>query len=82
MCIFLLETNALHAFFTLKESNPTFLHCAHLLLLLSRGLVTTSSIFGHEQATRRERKILSSIVEVMEVSDNGDDFHISDENLP
>ena len=62
----------------IKESNPTTLHCAHLLLLLfgvSFQLITNMGMNKHRV---RDRKILSSIVEVSEC---GEDFHISDEDL-
>ena len=58
------------------------MHCAHLLLLLSGVSLQPIPYLGMNKHRARDRKILSSIVEVMEVSDNGDDFHISDENLP
>ena len=53
---------------TLKESYPPILHCAHLLLLLSGVSLQAIPYLGMNIHRGRDRKILSSIVEVMEVS--------------
>ena len=65
----------------LKESYLPVLHCAHLLLLLSGVSLQPIPYLAMNIHRGRDRKILSSIVEVMEVSDSEEDFHISDGNL-
>ena len=67
--------------FLLKESYLPILHCAHLLFLLSGVLLQAIPYLGMNIHRGRDRKILSSIVEVMEVSDSEENFHISDGNL-
>ena len=62
----------------LKESYPPTLHCAHLLLLLTGVSLQAIPYLGMNIHRGRDRKILSSIVEVMEVSDGKENFHISD----
>ena len=66
----------------LKESYPPIVHCTHLLLLLSGVSLKAIPYLGINIHRGRDRKILSSIVEVMEVSDSEENFHISDGNLP
>ena len=61
-----------------KESYPPTLHCARLLLLLSGVSLQAIPYLGMNIHRGRDRKILSSIVEVMEVSDSEENFHISD----
>ena len=61
-----------------KESYPPTLHCAHLLLLLSGVSLQAIPYLGMNIHHGRDRKILSSIVEFMEVSDSDENFHISD----
>ena len=68
-------------FYYLKESDPTTLHCARLLLLLSGVSFQLIPNMGMNKHRVRDRKILSSTVEVMEVSECEEDFHISDGNL-
>ena len=63
---------------SIKESYPPTLHCTHLLLLLSGVSLQAMSYLGMNIHRGRDRKILSSIVEVMEVSDSEENFHISD----
>ena len=65
----------------MKESYPPILHCAHLLLLLSGLSLQSIPYLGMNIHRGRDRKILSSIMEVMEVRDSEEDFHISDGNL-
>ena len=65
----------------LKESYPPNLQCARLLLLLSGVSIQAIPYLGMNIHRGRDRKILSSIVEVMEVSDSDENFHISDGNL-
>ena len=65
----------------IKESYPPTLHCAHLLLLLSGVSLQAIPYLGMNMHRGRDRKILSSIVEVMEVIDSEENFHISDWNL-
>ena len=81
MCIFFIRNKCSARFLYVYRISPTHFALRPSILVIIRGLVTTYSIFGHEQTTRRDRKILSSLVEVMEVSYKGDDFHISDKNL-
>ena len=64
-----------------KESYPSILHCAHLLLLLSGVSLEAIPYLGMNIHRGRGMKILSSIVEIMEVSDSKKNFHISDGNL-
>ena len=59
-----------------KESNPTTLHCARLLLLLSGVLFQLIPNMGMNKHRVGDRKILSSTVEVMEVSEYEEDFNI------
>ena len=66
----------------LKECYPPVLYCAHLLLLLSGVSLQPIPYLGMNIHRGLDRKILSSIVEVMEVSDSEEDFHISVGNLP
>ena len=61
-----------------KESNPTTLHCARLLLLLSGVSFQLIPNMGMNKDHVRDRKTVSSIVEVMEVSECEKDFHILD----
>ena len=65
----------------LKESYPPNLHCARLLLLLSGVSLQAIPYLGTNIHRGRDRKILSPIVEVMEVSDSEENFHISEGNL-
>ena len=65
----------------LKESYPPNLHCARLLLLLSGVSLQAIPYLGMNIHRSRDRKILSSIGEVMEVSDSDENFHISEGNL-
>ena len=65
----------------IKESNPTTLHCARLLLLLSGVSFQLIPNMGLNKHRIRERKILSSTVEVMEVNECQEDFRISDGNV-
>ena len=65
----------------LKESDPTTLHCARLLLLLSGVSFQLIPNMGMNKHRVRDRKMLSSTLEVMEVSECEEDFHISDGNL-
>ena len=64
-----------------KESNPTTLHCARLLLLLSGVSFQLIPNMAMNKHRVRYKKILSSTVEVTEVSECKEDFHISDGNL-
>ena len=64
-----------------KESNPTTLHCARLLLLPSAVSFQLIPNMGMNKHRVRGTKILSSTVEVMEASECEEDFHISDGNL-
>ena len=64
-----------------KESNPTTLHCAHLLFLLSGVTFLLIPNMGMNKHRVRDRKIFSSIVEVIEASECEERFHISDGNL-
>ena len=57
------------------------MHCARLLLLLSGVSFQLIPNMGLNKHRVRERKILSSTVEVMEVSECQEDFHISDGNV-
>ena len=57
------------------------MHGAHLLLLLSGVSLQAIPYLGMNINRGRDRKILSSIVEVMEVSDSEENCHISDGNL-
>ena len=57
------------------------MHCAHLLLLLSGVSLQSIPYLGMNIHRGHDRKILSSILEIMEVSDSEEDFHISDGNL-
>ena len=65
----------------LKSQLPSNVHCAHLLLFLSGVSFQLIAYIGKNKHRGRNRKILSSIVEVMEVSECEEDFHISDGNL-
>ena len=67
--------------FLFKESDPTTLYCARLLLLLSGVSFQLIPNMGMNKHRVRDRKILSSTVEVMEASECEEDFHISDGNL-
>ena len=57
------------------------MHCARLLLLLSGVSLQAIPYLGMNIHRGRDRKISSSIVEVMEVSDSEENFHISEGNL-
>ena len=56
------------------------MHCARLLLLLSGVSFQLIPNMGLNKHRVRERKILSSTVEVMEVNECQEDFRISDGN--
>ena len=56
------------------------MHCAHLLSLSGVSLQSIPYL-GMKIHRGHDRKILSSILEIMEVSDSEEDFHISDGNL-
>ena len=60
---------------------PPILHCAHLLLLLSGLSFRLIPYMGINIHRGRDRKILSSIVEVMEVSDSEEDSYLSWESV-
>ena len=53
----------------IKESNLTTLHCARILLLLSGVSFELIPNMGMNKHRVRHRKILSSTVEVMEISE-------------
>ena len=57
------------------------MHCARLLLLLSGVSLQAIPYLGMNINRGRDREILSSIVEVMEVSDCEENCHILDGNL-
>ena len=61
--------------------NTTNMHCARLLLLLSGVSFQLIPNMGLNKHRVRERKILSSTVEVMEVNECQEDFRISDGNV-
>ena len=63
-----------------KESYPSNAHCAHLFLFLSGASFQLIPYMGKNKQRERDRKILLSIVEVMDVSEC-EDFHSSDGNL-
>ena len=65
----------------IKESYPPILHCTYLLLLLSGVSLQAIPYLGMNVHRGRDRKILSSVVEIMEVGDSKKTFHISDGNL-